>query len=91
MTTPTEVRPPYRPPSLAGAGRVALSGLGVAIAVATGGWWAGSRGYITPMWEGGWGCSDVGYPDPPPSFDELVNEHDESPYCARRVRGEEWF
>lgn len=91
MSTPTEVQPPYHPPPLAGAGRIVLGGLALAIALAMGVWWAGSRGYIPPMWEGGWGCSDVGYPSPPPSFDQLINEHDESPYCARRVRGEEWF
>lgn len=92
MSTPTEVQPPYHPPPLDnGARRIALGGLVLAIALAMGVWWAGTRGYIPPMWEGGWGCSDVGYPSPPPSFNELVNEHDESPYCARRVRGEEWF
>lgn len=91
MSTPTEVQPPYRPPPMAGAGRIALGVLVLAIVLAMGVWWAGSRGYVPPMWEGGWGCSDVGYPSPPPSFDELVKEHEESPYCARRVRGEEWF
>ena len=76
---------------MTGARRIALGGLVLLIVLAIGVWWAGSRGYIPPMWEGGWGCSDVGYPSPPPSFDELVNEYGESPYCARRVRGEEWF
>lgn len=91
MSTPTEIQPPYHPPPLDGARRIVLGGLVLAIAMAMGVWLAGSRGYIPPMWEGGWGCSDVGYPSPPPSFNQLVNEHDESPYCARRIRGEEWF
>ena len=88
MSTPTEVQPPYQPPPITG---IALGGLVVAIALAMAVWWAGSRGYIPPVWEGGWGCADVGYPSPPPSFSELINEHGESPYCARSVRGEEWF
>jgi hypothetical protein len=91
MSTPSEVQPPYDPPLMAGVRRIALGGLVLAIVLALGVWWAGSRGYVPPMWEGSWGCSDVGYPNPPPSFDELVNKHGESPYCARRVRGEEWF
>lgn len=91
MSTPAEVQPPYRPPPVAVARRIALGGLVLAIFVAMAVWWAGSRGYIPPVWEGGWGCSDVGYPSPPPSFDELVDAYGESPYCARRARGEEWL
>lgn len=52
---------------------------------------AGTRGYVPPYWQGGWGCTDVGYPTPTPSYDELVGEHGESPYCARRVRDEQWW
>ncbi len=52
--------------------------------------WATVRGYVPPVWAG-WGCSDVAYPSPQPAFAELVDRYGESPYCARRIRGEEWF
>lgn len=91
MSAPTDVCPPYRHPPMDGARCILLGGLALALLLATGAWWAGSRGYIPPFWQGGWGCSDVGYPSPPPSFDDLVNEYGESPYCARLVRGEAWF
>lgn len=39
----------------------------------------------------GTGCSDVGYPAPVPTYEELVGEHGESPYCARRVLGQTWW
>lgn len=77
--------------STKGARRVALVAFPLALGLAVGVWWAGSQGYIPPVWEGGWGCSDVGYSSPPPSFKELVEEYDESPYCARRVRDEVWL
>ena len=70
---------------------VAFVALPLALGLAVGVWWAGSQGYIPPAWKGSWGCSDVGYPSPPPSYKELVEEHRESPYCARRVRDEAWF
>jgi hypothetical protein len=63
----------------------------VGITVVGGLWWAGAKGYVPPFWQGGWGCSDVGYPSPPPSYEELVGKYHESPYCAREVRGETWF
>lgn len=52
---------------------------------------AGFLGYVPPYLQGDWGCNDVGYPDPPPTYEELLTEHRESPYCARRVRDEEWW
>lgn len=51
-------------------------------------WWASSQGFIAL---GGTGCSDEGYPDPMPSYAELVEDHGKSPYCARHARGETWF
>ncbi len=53
-----------------------------------GGFWASRQGYVA--WFGA-ACTDEGYGDPPPSFDELVNEHGLSPYCARYVRDETWW
>lgn len=83
---------PQAGPSRTGARRIVRGGTVLAVGLALGGvWWAGSRGYVPPVWEGGWGCSDVGYPSPPPSFEELVDDYGESPYCARRVRDEAWF
>ena len=76
---------------MGGVRRVAFGALVLLFVVGVAAWWAGSRGYIPPVWNGGWGCTDVGYPSPVPSFDELVNDYGESPYCARRVLGEEWF
>ncbi len=67
--------------------RVALV---LVLGLVLGGGWATVRGYVPPVWAG-WGCSDVGYPSPPPAFEELVDRYGESPYCARRIRGEEWF
>lgn len=52
-------------------------------------WWAIDQGYIFPPT--GYACDDEGYGDPPPSFDTLVNEYSESPYCARVVRDENWY
>ena len=66
---------------------VLLLVLGVTLGV----WWTGSQGYVPPVWEGTWGCSDVDYPSPPPSFAELVEQYKESPFCARRIRDEAWF
>ena len=74
-----------------GTRRVAIVALPLALGLAVGVWWAGSQGYVPPFWEEDWGCSDVGYPSPPPSFKELVEEYGEGPYCARRVRDEAWF
>lgn len=91
MSSSTDTQPPDRHPPVGGKG-LPLVALIVLVALAMSVLWVGgSRGYLPPIWEGGWGCSDVGYPDPPPSFDDLVSEYDESPYCARRVLGEEWF
>lgn len=50
--------------------------------------WANVQGYVPGP---GTGCSDVGYPDPQPTYDELVSDHGESPYCARRVLGQTWW
>lgn len=61
---------------------VALACLGVFL------WWASSQGFIAL---GGVGCTDEGYPDPMPSYAELVEEYGKSPYCARHARGETWF
>lgn len=70
---------------------VSFVAVSIALGLAVGAWWTGSRGFMPPVWKGSWGCSDVGYPSPPPSFNELVDRYGESPYCARRVRGEAWF
>ena len=67
--------------------RVALI---LVLGLVVGGVWATVRGYVPPVWAG-WGCSDVAYPSPQPAFAELVDRYGESPYCARRIRGEEWF
>lgn len=60
----------------------------VVLALGVGIWWADSQGFIA---FGGVGCSDEGYPDPMPSYDELVDDYGKSPYCARHARGETWF
>lgn len=65
---------------------VALVALAV-IAVVVGGWWASRQGYVS------WfatACTAEGY-DPVPSYAELVNEYNKSPYCARLIRDETWF
>ena len=49
--------------------------------------WAGYQGYIAVDR----GCDDRGWPDPPPSFDELVNDYGLSRYCARSARDEAWM
>ena len=56
------------------------------LAVSVVGWWASAQGYIALSAS----CTDEGYSEPPPSFEELVTEHGLSPYCARSVRGETW-
>lgn len=71
--------------------RVILGLIPVALGLALGVWlWAGSQGYVPPLWGGG-GCTDEGYPSPMPSFDELVEDYGKSPYCARDARDEAWF
>jgi hypothetical protein len=49
--------------------------------------WAGYQGYIATDR----GCDDRGWPDPPPSFDVLVNDYALSRYCARNARDEAWM
>ena len=72
-------------------GRVVAVLTGVVVALFATMVWAGSQGYVPPYLQGGWGCNDVGYPDSPPTYEELLIDHRESPYCARRVRDEEWW
>ncbi len=55
--------------------------------VATAGW-AMHEGFVPALT--GSVCTLIGY-DPIPSYQVLTNDYNESPYCARRVRGETWF
>lgn len=87
--TITDAGRPTRPTRRAR--RVAVVAFLSALALVAGVCWLGSQGYTPPVWEGSWGCSDVGYPSPPPSYEDLVEIYGESPYCARRVRDEAWF
>ncbi len=73
-----------------GTRRVAFVIILLTLPVVMGAWWADSRGYIPPLWEPGWGCSDVAY-DPATPFEVLVEENDEHRYCARLIRDEAWF
>ncbi len=49
--------------------------------------WASQQGYVSLR---GQDCTDEGY-NPTPSYDELVEEHGKTPYCARLYLGETWF
>ena len=48
---------------------------------------AGYQGYIALDRN----CDLPSYGDPPPSFEELVNDYGLSRYCARNARGEAWM
>ncbi len=61
----------------------------VMLVLGLGMWWATSQGFLRPLT--GIGCTDEGYPDPMPSYDELVEDYGKHPYCARHARGETWF
>lgn len=50
--------------------------------------WAMHQGFIPALT--GSVCTAMGY-DPIPSYEVLINDYNESPYCARGVRGETWF
>ena len=86
----TEPAPTLYPGSPSGrAKRLAvLVGLLLVLSVSAGLWWANHEGYVRDLNQG---CSDEGYPDPMPSYDELVNDYGKDPYCARLARGEAWF
>lgn len=64
------------------------SALGLVLIVLLGYWSVSQLGYVPRLT--GEDCAAVGY-DPVPSFERLVDEYGESPYCARVIRGENWF
>lgn len=51
-------------------------------------WWATRHGYLVV---GSVSCTDVGFRPPVPSYERLTADYHQSPYCARRIRGENWF
>ena len=68
--------------------RIAIILGSLLLLVAAVGAWASHQGYIVIT---SVACTDQGYRGPIPFYEHLVDMEHLSPYCARRVRGENWW